>query len=612
MAEGVRSLDQNIQELDNKNLADLREIAKAAGFPAPTKYRKADLLEKLRAFLKEKAAKTETAKPAASAKRQSKAPAAAPAQSIADETAQEPQTASPAKRRGRPPGQKRSTQQQASTAVRSAEKKPQPASSAQSKLTPSTQGKSGQQHASRQHRQVQNGRQNGQQNRPVQQRGGTAVMDMPQQKRSDDNVLNLGELAGPDRRGRDAQRKRPIEYVPNNDVVNGMLNTGDCKNATGILEVHNDGYGFLRTNNFLPGTKDVYVSQAQIRKFNLKTGDKVVGKTRPSKEGERLLALLYIESVNGEPVETCMTRRPFEELTPIYPDERLMLESTGSEKDLAVRLIDLVAPIGKGQRGLVVAPPKAGKTTLLKKIANGISDNFPDVELLVLLIDERPEEVTDMQRSIKGEVVFSTFDERPENHARVAEMVIERAKRLVEHGKDVVILLDSLTRLGRAYNLIVPPSGRTLSGGLDPSSLYKPKRFFGAARNIEGGGSLTIIATALVDTGSRMDEIIYEEFKGTGNMEIHLDRKLSEKRVFPAIDLAKSGTRRDDLLLSGRQLEGTLALRRALSAGNTTEVTEQLINIITRTRTNDEFVGRLHEWFHIKDKEGVGTHARRL
>ncbi|MEF9863472.1 MAG: transcription termination factor Rho, partial [Christensenellaceae bacterium] len=351
-----------------------------------------------------------------------------------------------------------------------------------------------------------------------------------------------------------SRRRRIIEYVPNNDAVNEILNTGECKDAHGILEVHTEGYGFLRSENYLPGAKDVYVSQAQIRKFNLKTGDEVYGKTRPSKDGERLLALLYIETVNGEPVENCIRRRPFEELTPIYPEERFTLENVRASRDLAIRMIDLISPIGKGQRGLIVAPPKAGKTILLKKIANSITTNYPEVELLVLLIDERPEEVTDMQRSIAGDVVYSTFDERPENHARVADMVIERAKRLVEHGRDVVILLDSLTRLGRAYNLIVPPSGRTLSGGLDPASLYKPKRFFGAARNIEHGGSLTIIATALIETGSRMDEIIYEEFKGTGNMEIHLDRKLSEKRIFPAVDLAKSGTRREDLLLSQKEL----------------------------------------------------------
>ncbi len=401
-----------------------------------------------------------------------------------------------------------------------------------------------------------------------------------------------------------SRRRRIIEYVPNNDAVNEILNTGECGEALGILEIHPEGYGFLRSENYLPGNKDVYVSMAQIRKFNLKTGDQVRGKTRPSKDEDRLLALLYIEDVNGEDVERCTTRRPFEELTPIYPDERFTLENIRFSRDLAIRIIDLISPIGKGQRGLIVAPPKAGKTILLKKIANSIKHNYPQVELIVLLIDERPEEVTDMQRSINGEVVYSTFDERPENHAKVAEMVIERAKRLVEYGRDVVVLLDSLTRLGRAYNLIVPPSGRTLSGGLDPSSLYKPKRFFGAARNIENGGSLTIIATALVETGSRMDEIIYEEFKGTGNMEIHLDRRLSEKRIFPAIDLAKSGTRREELLLSQKEIEGIWSMRKVMSSGNTAEVTEQLISMLVRTDTNEDFLNRLREWLNIWEKEG--------
>ncbi|MBQ4062179.1 MAG: transcription termination factor Rho [Christensenellaceae bacterium] len=399
-------------------------------------------------------------------------------------------------------------------------------------------------------------------------------------------------------------RRRVVEYVTGNDAVNELLSTGECKDAEGILEVHQDGYGFLRTDNFLPGFKDVYISMAQIRKFNLKTGDKVKGKTRPAKEGEKLLALLFIETINDEPVENCINRKPFEDLTPIYPNERFKLENPRMARDMSIRVIDLISPIGKGQRGLVVAPPKAGKTIMLKKIANSITYNYPEAELIVLLIDERPEEVTDMQRSIKGEVIYSTFDEKPDNHTRVAEMVIERAKRLVEHGRDVVVLLDSITRLARAYNLTVPPSGRTLSGGLDPSSLYKPKRFFGAARNIENGGSLTIIATALVETGSRMDEIIYEEFKGTGNMELHLDRKLSEKRIFPAIDLAKSGTRREELLLSNAEREGIWSMRRVLSSGNTAEVTEQLLGMLVRTQTNSEFLVRLKEWLSIWEKEG--------
>lgn len=407
--------------------------------------------------------------------------------------------------------------------------------------------------------------------------------------------------------------QKPTEFVTGNDAVNEILNTGDCKQSTGVLEVHTDGYGFLRNNNYLPGNKDVYISMAQIRKFNLKTGDKVFGLTRPPKDNDRLLAMLYIKEINDEPVENCINRPNFEDLTPIYPDSRFQLENPRMSRDLSIRLIDLISPIGKGQRGLIVSPPKAGKTIMLKKIANSITNNYKDIELIVLLIDERPEEVTDMQRSIKGEVVYSTFDEKPESHTRVAEMVIERAKRLVEHGRDVVILMDSITRLARAYNLTIPPSGRTLSGGLDPSSLYKPKRFLGAARNIEFGGSLTIIATALVETGSRMDEIIYEEFKGTGNMELHLDRKLSEKRIFPAIDLAKSGTRREELLLSSEEREGIWSIRKVLSSGNTAEVTEQLINMLVRTGTNKEFLLRLREWLNIWEKEGykLGSNSPR-
>ena len=395
-----------------------------------------------------------------------------------------------------------------------------------------------------------------------------------------------------------------IEYVAGNDAVNEILNKGDCGDALGILEVLPEGYGFLRSENYLPGSKDVYVSMAQIRKFNLKTGDKVQGKTRPAKDAEKLNALLYIELVNDGPVENCTKRRAFETLTPIHPEERFTLERPEATKDLAIRLIDMIAPVGKGQRGLIVSPPKAGKTILLKKVANSITANFPEAHLIVLLIDERPEEVTDMQRSIDGEVVYSTFDEKPENHTRVSEMVIERAKRMVELGKDVVVLLDSITRLARAYNLIIPPTGRTLSGGLDPGSLYKPKRFFGAARNIEFGGSLTIIATALIDTGSRMDEIIYEEFKGTGNMEIHLDRRLSEKRIFPAIDLHKSSTRREELLLSKKELDGIWAIRKVMSGGNTAEVTEQLISMLSKTATNDMFLDKLKNWLSVWDKEG--------
>lgn len=363
----------------------------------------------------------------------------------------------------------------------------------------------------------------------------------------------------------------------------------DSETAEGILElIENTGYGFLRLENYLPSQRDIYVSPSQIRRFNLKTGDKIRGKVRYPKEGEKFQALLYVQAVNGEEPEKAIRRVPFENLTPIFPHQKLTLETSPIE--IATRIIDIMAPIGKGQRGMIVAPPKAGKTVLLKKIANAIATNHPDVHLIVLLIDERPEEVTDMQRSIKGEVIYSTFDEEPEHHTRVAEMVLERAKRLVEHKKDVVILMDSITRLSRAYNLTMQPTGRTLSGGLDPGALHMPKRFFGAARNIEEGGSLTILATALIETGSRMDDVIFEEFKGTGNMEVHLDRKLQERRVFPAIDIYKSGTRREDLLLSNREFEVSLYLRNQLSQANPLDVTELLLNRLMKSRTNAEFI----------------------
>ena len=375
--------------------------------------------------------------------------------------------------------------------------------------------------------------------------------------------------------------------------------------VTGILEVLPDGYGFLRGHNYLSGPKDIYVSPSQIRRFNLKTGDRIIGKGRIQKEGEKFQALLYVSSVNGDPPEVAQKRRPFETLTPIYPDERITLES--DSKELSTRLIDLIAPIGKGQRGLIVSPPKAGKTILLKKIANAITLKYPEIEVIVLLIDERPEEVTDMQRSIKGDVIYSTFDELPEHHIKVAEIVLDRAQRLVEHKKDVVILLDSITRLARAYNLTIPPTGRTLSGGLDPGALHKPKRFFGSARNIENGGSLTIIATALIDTGSRMDDVIYEEFKGTGNLELHLDRKLSEKRIFPAIDINRSGTRREELLLSQKELEGIWTIRKAMSNVGTADVTEMIVNRLMNTKTNEEFVNGINIALTQREKNSYDT-----
>ena len=380
------------------------------------------------------------------------------------------------------------------------------------------------------------------------------------------------------------------------DYPNSLEKIASDDPVEGVLEVLPDGYGFLRGDNYLSGPKDVYVSPSQIRRFGLKTGDKVRGKGRIPKEGEKFQALLYVQTVNGDTPEIASKRVPFEYLTPIYPEGRITLET--NPRELSTRMIDLIAPIGKGQRGMIVAPPKAGKTILLKKIANSVTTNYPDIELIVLLIDERPEEVTDMQRSIKGEVIYSTFDEVPEHHIKVAEMVLERAQRLVEHKKDVVILLDSITRLARAYNLTIPPTGRTLSGGLDPGALHKPKRFFGAARNIEFGGSLTIMATALIETGSRMDEVIFEEFKGTGNMELHLDRRLSEKRIFPAIDINKSGTRREELLLSQKELEAIWGIRKALSNTGTAEVTEMLVSKLLATRTNDDFISTINISFN--------------
>ena len=361
--------------------------------------------------------------------------------------------------------------------------------------------------------------------------------------------------------------------------------------ANGILEVMPDGYGFIRCENYLPGENDVYVSPSQIRKFNLKTGDIVAGNTRVKTQQEKFYALLYVSSVNGNHPSVEKKRKNFEDLTPIFPNRRIRLERPGCS--VAMRIVDLVSPIGKGQRGMIVSQPKAGKTTLLKEIAKSVTKGNPDMHLIILLIDERPEEVTDIKEAIVGEnveVIYSTFDELPEHHKRVSEMVIERAKRLVEHGKDVMILLDSITRLARAYNLTVPPSGRTLSGGLDPAALHMPKRFFGAARNMREGGSLTILATALVDTGSKMDDVVFEEFKGTGNMELVLDRKLSEKRVFPAIDIVKSGTRRDDLLLEPEEQEAVEIMRKAINGMRTDEAVENILNMFARTRNNQEYI----------------------
>lgn len=418
------------------------------------------------------------------------------------------------------------------------------------------------------------------------------------------HLIDMATTAGIEHANR--LRKQELIFA----ILKEHAKTGETIFGDGCLEVMQEGYGFLRSpeSSYLASSDDIYVSPSQMRRYNLRAGDTVEGEIRMPREGERYFALTKVDRINGEAPDACKNKILFENLTPLHPNEPLRLErDSKTEENLTSRIIDMVAPIGKGQRGLLVASPKSGKTVMLQNIAHAITASHPDVVLIVLLIDERPEEVTDMQRSIKGEVLYSTFDELPEHHTRVAEMVQERAMRLVEMGKDVVILMDSLTRLARAYNLTIPPTGRTLSGGMDPGALHKPKRFFGAARKIENGGSLTVIATALTETGSRMDDMVYEEFKGTGNMEIHLDRKLSERRIFPAIDIYKSGTRREDLLLSNEELEAVRTIRRVLAGGNTADVTEHLISMLEKTNNNEEFLQRLKDWVSIYEKDGYTT-----
>ncbi len=425
--------------------------------------------------------------------------------------------------------------------------------------------------------------------RPAQRR--TRIIGSPSQDSDKRNQRNTPQPKTP--RG----DRKPAEAGTQAATAHTNVETGDVQ--TGILEIMPDGYGFLRKENYLQGNKDIYVPPQYIRRFGLRAGDQVTGPVKLQRENDRYQALLYIKEVNGMPPEKMQRRPHFDRLTPIYPDERFVLETVRNE--LSTRIIDLIAPIGKGQRGMIVSPPKAGKTILLQKIANAISINNPDSKLIVLLIDERPEEVTDMQRSINGEVVYSTFDKTPENHTKVTELVLERAMRLVELGQDVVILMDSMTRLARAYNLSINPTGRTLSGGLDPGALYGPKRFFGAARNIENGGSLTIIATSLIETGSRMDEVIFEEFKGTGNMEVYLDRKMSEKRIFPAIDINKSSTRREELLMSTKELDSVWTIRKAFGQLDTTAVTETIINLLLKTTSNEHFISSVNVSFNDKN-----------
>lgn len=416
------------------------------------------------------------------------------------------------------------------------------------------------------------------------------VTEKKEQNKKTENIEEISEEKNETQEIEDTRKRRTKKSVEHKDEVPNEQ--GNSK--TGILEVMPDGFGFIRCDNYLPGEDDVYVAPSQIKRFRLKTGDFVTGRVREKRENEKFGALYYVDMVNGETLDKVLNRPNFEDLTPIFPNKRLHLETDGHST--AMRIVDIVSPIGKGQRGMIVSPPKAGKTTLLKETAKAVLKNNPEMEMIILLIDERPEEVTDIKEAIKGdnvEVIYSTFDELPEHHKRVSEMVIERAKRLVEHGRDVIILLDSITRLARAYNMTVPPSGRTLSGGLDPAALHMPKRFFGAARNMREGGSLTILATALVETGSKMDDVVYEEFKGTGNMELVLDRKLSEKRIFPAIDITKSGTRREDLLLDTEELGASYIIRKEMNGMRKEDAVEQILNLFARTKSNKEFIGQI-------------------
>ena len=567
----IRRYFVNQTELQAKTIAELYELAKQHGIPSYRKYKKSELIELLQQPAPQpkkrgRPAKREQSEPAdaAPAPADAKQDAATAPADAKQDAAPSPAPAEPKKKRvGRPPRPTRNAIAEAP--------KPEPEPDATQAVQPAAQPAEPKPEAAER-----------------EQAGAARVLPNPHMQNNRQGRRTFAPRANGRAQEPDRQQTQPQE-------------TGT---AAGVLEIM-EGYGFLRVQNYDSGPNDVYVANAQIRRCNLKNGDFVEGRTRARREGDKYEALLYVDRVNGkDPDENAQNRVNYEDLVPIFPNERYTLETPGKANNLSVRLIDLIAPIGKGQRAMIVSQPKAGKTMLLKQIANGITENYPDTHLIVLLIDERPEEVTDMRRSIRGEVVSSTFDELPEHHTRIAEMVQERAMRLVEDGRDVVILLDSLTRLTRAYNLVIPPTGRTLSGGMDPGALHKPKRFFGAARNIENGGSLTVIATALVETGSRMDDIVYEEFKGTGNMEIHLDRRLSEKRIFPAIDVYKSGTRRDDLLLSKQELDGVRMLRRMLANGGTGDVTENLVSMMDKTSNNEDFLIRLKEWVRIFEKEG--------
>ena len=610
------------ENLLEKNLAELRAMAQALGVKNVGKYRKNDLIEML-------SGKSETPAPkkrgrptkgaaarkaaAAAAQLPEAAPEAAPAQEAPKAKAPERakgdrKRKQPAQKAKAPAGEEKPAEEKSTP---QAEEKPA-AEQAQEPQKPEGKEETGDKGETR--RRDNRAQNNRYQKGYVRHFGNNNYANGERRYQNGNNQEQRSNRpaasTNPPAAGEEEKPYYNQEYGTANPAVPKMLENENCPPTEGVLEVLPDGYGFLRMNNYYSGPKDIYLSITQIRRFSLKTGDYVEGRARPHREGDKFDALMYIDKVNGLLPDENARRKTFEELVPIFPNERYTLETAGESNSLSARLIDLIAPIGKGQRAMIVSQPKAGKTTLLKQIAAGISANYPETHLMVLLIDERPEEVTEMKRCIRGEVVYSTFDELPEHHTRIAEMVQERAMRLVEQGRDVVILLDSLTRLTRAYNLVIPPTGRTLSGGMDPGALHKPKRFFGAARNIEGGGSLTVIATALVETGSRMDDIVYEEFKGTGNMEIHLDRKLAEKRVFPAIDIYKSGTRREELLLSKEELEGVYMLRKFLAGGGTTEVTEQVVPMMAKTATNEEFLAKLKDWIKIYEHQGYSLSSQ--
>lgn len=618
-------------------LADLKEIAKSRGIKGTSGMKKADIIEAMVALDEEAEGrpgtpvrteeKGDVADKAAAAPKKSRSVSEKPLEKTAPEkrTAEKPsevkssaekeEEAAPAETEGQARVQ---NVQQAAPQVQNATQA-QSAAQPQAVTQPQSASQSQQANQSQtafQNRPAERGTDRKPMRRNTQNENGSRRNYGNQEQRStrtiimnnNDNRQNTpgsqqgertynGERSVPQNRSYNTERAEssqqdnpmPVQNVNDDDKFPSELDSGVA--AHGILEVMPDGYGFIRCANYLPGENDVYVAPSQIRRFNLKTGDIVEGNTRIKTQNEKFSALLYVKSINGYSPDVAARRCNFEDMTPIFPEERVRLEL--SRSSTAMRIMDLMSPVGKGQRGMIVSPPKAGKTTLLKQVAQSVKVNNPDMHLIILLIDERPEEVTDFREAIEGpnvEVIYSTFDELPEHHKRVSEMVIERAKRLVEHKKDVMILLDGITRLTRAYNLVIPPSGRTLSGGLDPAALHMPKRFFGAARNMRGGGSLTILATALVDTGSKMDDVIYEEFKGTGNMEIVLDRKLSERRVFPAIDIPKSGTRREDLLLTPEELEAIGILRKALNSLKPEEAVDKILDMFARTRNNADFV----------------------